>query len=282
MHSTPAAAELLSGTHGERIKPPFSVTRKGDDGKYASVPVLQTALAKWLPNLKVPVCASCNGGWMSRLEMRAKALLEPFMLDGAFSQMSTDDQDALAAWATKCWMAYALIRPAQRNPFTQPEYRGIASARPLRRSNIWMFHCEHPASYVSMSIESSLISSGPAPDMEMAQDNTAICVLAVSTVVFVMLLRPEGMHQDAVPLMIPEWLNNGLATPIWPTSSPAYLANRRLPDEVMDDLMTFPREMFEAIGLPTEGLDDEEIARVLDAFLEGTDVTELRDKWKRD
>jgi hypothetical protein len=44
------------------------------------------------------VCRPCNGGWMSRLESRAKPILVPLILGHSFT-LAASDQWAIAAWA---------------------------------------------------------------------------------------------------------------------------------------------------------------------------------------
>jgi hypothetical protein len=45
------------------------------------------------------VCEACNNGWMSRLQSRAKPVLEPLVL-GEYAQIESPAKIVLAAWAT--------------------------------------------------------------------------------------------------------------------------------------------------------------------------------------
>ena len=59
-------------------------------------------VARDLPNVKVPVCASCNSGWMSRLENEAKRAIGPYLLGSeTFVKLGHDDLVSLAGWAAK-------------------------------------------------------------------------------------------------------------------------------------------------------------------------------------
>jgi hypothetical protein len=49
------------------------------------------------------VCKTCNNGWMSQLETRAKPLLEP-MFDGTPVTLHPNDQAVLALWSIKTLM----------------------------------------------------------------------------------------------------------------------------------------------------------------------------------
>lgn len=59
------------------------------------------------------VCKTCNGGWMSRLEVDAKAILTPLIL-GEPRKLSVDDRVAAATWLTKTALVHDLLgdRPA--------------------------------------------------------------------------------------------------------------------------------------------------------------------------
>lgn len=82
MHATTGAIALLEDAHREPIQPEHSRLHRGGDGRYQHEAV-KTRTAKWLPNVKVDVCATCNNGWMSDLETAAKKILGPFVLEGA-------------------------------------------------------------------------------------------------------------------------------------------------------------------------------------------------------
>jgi hypothetical protein len=72
MHDTPGAIELLKETHGERIPTPHPRLTHQEDDRYRSEVSDAGQMAKWLPNVKVRVCAGCNNGWMGQLEERVK------------------------------------------------------------------------------------------------------------------------------------------------------------------------------------------------------------------
>jgi hypothetical protein len=54
------------------------------------------------------VCATCNNGWMSRLEMVAERVLSPFIL-GAPGTMPAEDQGTIAAWVQKSALVAMLV-----------------------------------------------------------------------------------------------------------------------------------------------------------------------------
>lgn len=188
---TPAAVELLRSTNGERSPRQHSQYEKDDSGRWRTSPVAAGHGAKWLPNVTVDVCDACNNGWMSALENRTKAILGPLLFEDARSvRLSADDLRLLGTWVTKSIMAYALTRPALRNPFTVDEYRRIASGSgPIVRSRVWMFSSTASQAQVAMRIDTTLLSDDPkSPDLGALSDNTAVAYLTASGVAFFMLL----------------------------------------------------------------------------------------------
>lgn len=162
LHETAGAQALLDSTHGERIPREFPGIRKDADGRYQRVVEILGSYAKWLPNIKVDVCKGCNGGWMSVLENQVGSILSPLIDGGSPVRLTVDDLRTLTTWATKSWMAYALTRPEQQNPFTEDEYRGMAaSPGPLGRSLVWLLHSDDGRAQVSMGmIPQLLVSAG--------------------------------------------------------------------------------------------------------------------------
>lgn len=282
MHDTPGAIELLRETHGERIQRDYFKPTRGADGRYLHEAAQLGPMAKWLPNVKVPVCEACNGGWMSSLEQQVKAVLGPFILNGQQPlRLSSCDLRTIATWATKSWMAYALLRPHHLNPFAKHEYQSMASAPgPLPRSQIWLLHSLEPGAHVAMGIDSSLMSFGGAPpDLVAAQDNWAYAYLAVSAVVLTMQLLPPEAPEDMADIFAPPMLAHLAARRIWPNVRPQFFPLGVVPDEVVLSLRQYPQQVFEIVGLPTVGLAEDDAAEVMRQFMAGADPTELRRQW---
>lgn len=51
------------------------------------------------------VCRRCNNGWMSDLEQNARPILTP-LIDGTAKKITFPEQMTIAAWATKCAIAF--------------------------------------------------------------------------------------------------------------------------------------------------------------------------------
>jgi hypothetical protein len=284
MHTTPGAVELLQDARGERIEREHSGLRRGDDGRYRYEVVKAGRMAMWLPNVKVPVGNVCNNGWMAQLEESTKKILGPFVFDGTKPlRLSPDHLHTLATWATKSWMAYALLRVPHQNPFTTDEYRSMASfPQPLDRTQIWMLHSLEPQAHVGLGIESTLLSTGETPpDLASAQDNWAYGYLAVSTVVFAMQLLPPGAPPETGDVLAPPMLASSIVRRIWPEPRAQYFPLDVVQDANLRALLDYPQQIFNATGLPTVGLTDDDATGVLREFQDGADPAELRRRWNQ-
>lgn len=84
------------------------------------------------------VCEACNNTWMSDLESRAKAYLEP-MLDGYGRLLHEGGQRTLATWALKTSMMVEHTDGAKRQVISSQEYEHLFShGEPSERIRIWM------------------------------------------------------------------------------------------------------------------------------------------------
>ena len=282
LHGTPAARSLLENTHGERFTSIDGTVSKDSRGKYVTSMGKSGHVAKWLPNVTVWVCQACNGGWMKELEDGVKALLEPFLTDRAAVTLSAPDLRTLAAWATKSWMAYALNRPTQRNPFTESEYRLMAAEhKPLQRSSLWLMYSHEPGANVGIGIESTLLSfEATLPNLAAVPDNTAYAYLAVAGAVMVLLLVPAEAPAELVRVLSPPMLSAPMVRKIWPDLRPQYFPLQLLPDLNLALFLEFPPQVFEAIGLPVIGLTEKDTGEVARDFLAGANPKDLRQKWR--
>ncbi len=88
------------------------ITRWGQDqrGKIYAMPT-QTIHKGHSGVTKVPyVCAGCNNGWMSRIEMRTRPFLMP-LIQGLPRSINTFDLKVLATWITKTVMVGEYMHP---------------------------------------------------------------------------------------------------------------------------------------------------------------------------
>jgi hypothetical protein len=279
LRETEGAKALLQNSHGERTAMPSDVIRKDADGRYRTVSEPRGSYAKLLPHVQVRVCEPCNTGWMSRLEDQVKQIVAPFVFDGdSHVTLSADDLLILATWATKSWMAYALTGPAQKNPFLVEEYREMAALpQPLDRSQIWLLHATEPHAHVGIGIASTLLRQGPPPDLEVP-DNAAHAYLAAAGVVLFMALVPPDAPDEMVGIFAPSMLTGSGIRRVWPNPRKQYFPLDTVPDAQLAALLDFPSEWANHMGLPVDGLTDEDAATVFQDFLDGADPAELRSR----
>jgi hypothetical protein len=70
------------------------------------------------------VCAGCNGGWMSRLEVAAKSYLDG-MLEGRGRELHAGGQADLARWALLKAIIFDQAAPPQARVMFRPLYAGL-------------------------------------------------------------------------------------------------------------------------------------------------------------
>jgi hypothetical protein len=275
---TEGAKTLLKGTHGERVPRVHHVIRKDEDGRYQMEEDIPGPYAKWLPNVIVYVCGECNGGWMSRLENGVKTILEKFIFERESLQLTAESLQTLATWATKSWMAYALTRPAQQNPFTPGDYRAMTqSPSPFNRGRILIAHSEEPIAHAGIGISSWLLSSlTSAPDMEATPDNTGYAYLAVANVVLTMTFTPAGAPKEVADALAPQLENSPFVRRAWPDPQPHEFPLDALPHGDLANFLVAAEQVMEALGLPVEGLTSDDLSRVRDQYANGAAPDDLR------
>ncbi|WP_216898412.1 hypothetical protein [Nocardia alni] len=169
------------------------------------------------------VCASCNNGWMSRLEQDTKPLLiRLFRSHGRSIPLETDAQLTLARWAFKTAVVCAysdksqleLIPKEHRREFYEndepPRHVGVrmgmSTVPPLDPSK-----GEHVAAYSLTPIEGTPITDDSTINFSLYR--ITICLL---NVVFCIL-----GHMETIPMK--EQIDNkfrSITMPIWPPQRP--------------------------------------------------------------
>jgi hypothetical protein len=278
LHNSEGAKVLLANTHGERMPREHYVLRKDQEGRYQMALDTPGPYARWLPNVTVWVCKDCNNGWMGRLESEARDILAGFIFDGAALQLTADNLRTLATWATKSWMAYALTRAAQQNPFTRADYRAMASSpSPYCRGRVLLMNSGEPIAHVGMGIMSWLLSSRDSvPDMESAPDNTGYAYLAVAGVVLIMTFIPDEAPEEVADILAPKLAYSPLVRRIWPAPHPHDFPISALPAGALANFLDEVDQTMETLGLPTEGLTGQDLAGIRDEYLNGADPAALR------
>ena len=91
-------------------------------------------LVKWL-------CASCNNGWMSRLENEAKPVMKS-ILDDKLKDIDISAQSTLARWALKTAMVLESIDSDRTWFYSEDERQLMGAVQSLPpRTSVWIAKC---------------------------------------------------------------------------------------------------------------------------------------------
>ncbi len=87
------------------------------------------------------VCGSCNYGWMSKLEVEMKPIVES-ILDKRLRVLDASSQAVISVWAIKTAMALEALYPKREYFYSKDERQNMRaiSAIPMRTS-IWIASC---------------------------------------------------------------------------------------------------------------------------------------------
>jgi hypothetical protein len=96
------------------------------------------------PKLPVKwVCASCNNGWMSRLECEVKPIIES-ILEERLTAIDAAAQQTLAAWAVQTVMVLEALDPDRQWFYTAEEREQMRLSRSIpHRTSVWIAKCDH-------------------------------------------------------------------------------------------------------------------------------------------
>jgi hypothetical protein len=117
-------------------------------------------LSDWpITKPKLPVkwlCASCNNGWMSRLEREVKPIIES-ILDEKLNAIDASAQQTLAAWAVKTVMVLEALDPDRQWFYTAEEREQMRLSRSIpHRTSVWIAKCiDHKDIYSAAKNHSS-------------------------------------------------------------------------------------------------------------------------------
>lgn len=87
------------------------------------------------------VCGSCNSGWMSKLEVEMKPIVES-IIDKQLRVLDASSQAVISVWAIKTAMALEALYPERVYFYSEDERQNIRviSAIP-KRTSIWIASC---------------------------------------------------------------------------------------------------------------------------------------------
>lgn len=176
-----------------------------DQGVVEHVSQPGPAASTFLATVTVRVCGRCNQQWNERLEKPVQQLLHPVFAGGTIA-MATSGQRILAAWAIKCFVAYARATKDPRvDPFPASERR--RQAKPVAdrhdRWDLWIgWSPEAEAAHMSLSVREAALSQRDDDLTHPAPYNTAVCWLSANDVVIIGFWRPEHAPSELVELFI--------------------------------------------------------------------------------
>lgn len=95
------------------------------------------------------VCRTCNNGWMSKLEERAKVVMQP-MLSGQYVLLDQAAQALLAVWSVKTAMVLEALAPAEQWVYSQIDRERFRTLGELPwRTSIWLAAVVSSSSFLS-------------------------------------------------------------------------------------------------------------------------------------
>ena len=87
------------------------------------------------------VCGSCNSGWMSRLEVEMKPIVES-ILDKQLRVLDASSQAVISVWAIKTAMALEALYPEREYFYSKDECQKIRAISAIPdRTSIWIASC---------------------------------------------------------------------------------------------------------------------------------------------
>jgi hypothetical protein len=94
------------------------------------------------------VCRNCNSGWMSKLEVEMKPIVES-ILDEQLRVLDVSSQVVIAVWAIKTAMALEALYPEREFFYSENERQNIRTVSAIpERTSIWIAKCvNHPNIY---------------------------------------------------------------------------------------------------------------------------------------
>lgn len=91
----------------------------------------------------VPVCNTCNNGWMAELEDQAKNVLVP-LIEGRQDELTRDDMITLSRWATKTAIVFEHDDPTSAQ-FDRIQVDDVVAGRPARWTTVRVSRWSDPS-----------------------------------------------------------------------------------------------------------------------------------------
>ncbi len=220
--SGPAAFIERRGASQEPFK--RNVLRQDINGEYVEVDEARGNRTPNLHEVQVKcVCASCNNGWMAKMETAVAKHLQP-MAELKSQTLSNQTKTLLAAWAYKCFLMYDQHLPPRDRVFTAKDLSTFAKTKtPSWTSRIYIGWSDSPTATIAMWHEPQLLCQ---PDLDpqeaLAQPrNLATSYLAVQGIYFIQqYFRPDTpwtrMSRQEIDLKSRIGIESTPSQPLWP------------------------------------------------------------------
>lgn len=276
----PAFEELNEGYTGQRYRSMEQVVTQDSDDRYLEELGSSRHVNSFLPHVQVAVCEPCNTGWMSDMEEAVMPLLDKMIREEQVD-LPQNAQALLATWAAKCWYAYASEWDHQNRPFTEAEYAELMTvSQPPSRALIWMGFSTAPLAYISEMVQ-PLFMTPPgtlAEHLVDASPGAAGCYLAAHSVVFLGHWLPDDLARSGAweDEIFDEQRRDGLIR-IWPRETDVVSwPTPEIAEGVLVDQVSFMDYLHQLLALPFQGLDQNQIERVVAEYMAGADPRDLR------
>lgn len=274
LRQTQGARKLLQDQNGQRMPLEWSSMQINEEGRYESSSERQRDWATLLPHVTVKVCKDCNNGWMSELERRAQSIIGPLVLEGRRIWLGADEQMALAQWAIKVFMAYALTLGPLDNPFPESAYGNLIEGRLPAGCRIWLAHFDSRFAQVGLAIKATALLKSFDPIRD--QNNAALGYLAAGGLVFLLVLVPEALEELGAAMSPPMAAENGTAFLISQPTGLIALTHPALDEGDMALVMSWLESM-RLVRMPAaEGLTPADFELLQGLFEGGADPAAIR------
>ncbi|MFJ4029981.1 hypothetical protein ACIPWF_21795 [Paenarthrobacter sp. NPDC089989] len=189
---------------------------------------LRRDLGKQPPyRLKVKnVCATCNNGWMSKLEDAAQRVLTPFIL-GKSGTIERDEQHLVAMWAQKTALTAMLLSSEEQRErgygLSKAEYRALYESQqrkqPLGGSRLWIGRYQGEAGFWAIRVMPFTLRAARRPEPDLPVGYTLTIVLGELVVHGARFVSSDSEIDVTMDLGMPQlWPSR---TPVrWPEGAP--------------------------------------------------------------
>lgn len=195
-----------------------------------------------LHEVQVKVCAGCNTGWMSRMEMDIAPLVRR-LTEGPGGAVDPDEQRRLSTWVHKTFLMYDLYEEREDRRYRPPDYTGLVeTGAPVGDIQIYLAAADSPFANFGMWSDSRVLVPGRVDAMAYATSHPPNCGTSYFAVDGVVLIEhwfsPDYPGMDPAARFV-RWRGN--RTPerlgmkrIWPASGlpidwpPTVLSTRTL------------------------------------------------------